>query len=361
MTVKHTGENAYFAASNSTSGFYSYYAEIFDAAHITHVYAVKGGPGTGKSRFLRDVAEAGENAGRRCEYIYCSSDPTSLDGIILSDGRGEGIALLDATAPHVYEPKLPGAREELVNLGAFWSSEGLEERREEIESLNQKKSEAYRRAYRYLAGFGEVTKNRDALVAPYVKHKKLQGFVERLMQAIPHGRGYSATPALMHSVGMRGEVGFDTYFAAASRIYLIEDCRGTAAYLMQYLGELCREWGLSIRISHDPVEYEKIDGVFLRESGIAFAVCPSESCDYSHKTVRMRRFVDIAGMKGSVRTEILAAERMRRATRAAAIDALEKVRELHFRLEDIYMESMDFEAKERFTEAFCAHLFGEEV
>lgn len=359
MTIKHTGENAYFAASNSTSGFCSYYAEIFDAARIGHVYAVKGGPGTGKSRFLRDVAEAGEGHGQRCEYIYCSSDPTSLDGIILTDAEGKSIALLDATAPHVYEPKLPGVREEIVDLGAFWSASELGERREEIESLNRQKSDAYRRAYRYLSGYGEITHNRDALVAPYIKQKKLEAFAERLIMSIPRGKGYTVAPALMHSIGMRGEVGFDTYFAGASRIYLIEDCRGAAGYLMQALGELCREWRLSVRVSHDPVEYEKIDGLFLRESGVAFAVCPRDACKYPHKTVRMRRFIDVGAMK-SVRSELLMAERMRKATRAAAVDALEKVRELHFRLEEIYMASMDFDAKERFTAAFCEKLFGDE-
>ena len=53
MNIKATGKNAYFAASNSTKGFVSYYEEIFQNARIGHVWAIKGGPGTGKSRFLR--------------------------------------------------------------------------------------------------------------------------------------------------------------------------------------------------------------------------------------------------------------------------------------------------------------------
>ena len=84
MTIRSTGENAYFAASNSARGFFSYYDEIFRAARIRHVYAVKGGPGTGKSRFLRDVANRAQACGWQCEYIYCSSDPDSLDGVIVS-------------------------------------------------------------------------------------------------------------------------------------------------------------------------------------------------------------------------------------------------------------------------------------
>ncbi len=356
MTIRSTGEHAYFAASNSTSGFFSYYAEIFDAARIKHVYAIKGGPGTGKNRFLRTVADAASEHRMACEYIYCSSDPTSLDAVILTDGNGESIALLDATAPHVYEPRLPGAREEIINLGDFWNAEQLGEHLEEIDALNRQKSDAYRRAYRFLAGFGEMSRNRDSLVSPAVKTEKLRAFAARLMQGIPDGRQFSAAPALIHSVGMRGEVGFDTYFAEAHKLYLIEDCRGTASILLAELGNLARDKRLSVRISHDPVEAEKIDGIFLRESGTAFAVCRADACAYPYRKIGMRRFVDIARLR-PVRAELNHTERMRRAMREGALDALEKVRVLHFRLEEIYSAAMDFERKEAFTQAFCQRLF----
>lgn len=356
MTIRSTGENAYFAASNSIKGFFSYYDEIFGAARVRRVYAVKGGPGTGKSRFLRDVAEYAQERGWSCEYIYCSSDPASLDGVILSCRRCEGIALLDATAPHVYEPSCPGAREELVNLGAFWDPAVLSSHRTEIEELNRAKKNAYRSAYRYLAGLGEMDAERDAIVLPYVRKKQIEAFAARLMQSIPDGKGYDPAPALMHSVGMRGEVGFDTYFADARRIYVIEDCRGSAGYLMNALGELAREKRLAVRISHDPVEPEVLDGLFLRESGVAFGVCTKDACPLPKKKIRMRRFVDTAAMKRE-RDRLNYAERMRRAMRTGAIEALERVGEIHFRLEQIYSSAMDFARKERFTKSFCETLF----
>ena len=69
VTVRSTGEDAYFAASNSASGFQSYYAACFDNARIGRLYAVKGGPGTGKSRFLREVAACGAGHGWQTEFI----------------------------------------------------------------------------------------------------------------------------------------------------------------------------------------------------------------------------------------------------------------------------------------------------
>jgi len=357
MTIRSTGENAYFAASNSIKGFFSYYDEIFNAARIGRVFAVKGGPGTGKSRFLREVAEYAEDRGWGCEYIYCSSDPASLDAVILSKPFEVSIALLDATAPHVYEPSCPGAREELVNLGTFWNAESLIEKRSLIESLNQGKREAYRSAYRYLAALGEMNAERDAAVFPYVRRDRIRALAARLMREIGDGREFSSSPALMHSVGMRGEVGFDTYFADAKRLYIIEDCRGTARYLMAELGELAQKKRLTVRVSHDPVEPECLDGLFLCESGVAFAVCTGETCEFPKKRVRMRSFVNTSAMKRE-RERLNLAERMRRAMREGAIEALERVSTYHFRLEEIYMSAMDFDAKEKFTKSFCHALFG---
>ncbi|MBQ9797049.1 MAG: hypothetical protein IJW50_04940 [Clostridia bacterium] len=356
MTIRSTGENAYFAASNSVHGFCSYYEELFGAARIKHVYAVKGGPGTGKSRFLRDVADRARGEGWTCEYIYCSSDPDSLDGIILSHAQKNCIALLDATAPHVFEPTCPGAREELLDLGAFWDAARLGAHVEEIERLNLQKKEAYRRAYRYLAGLGEMSANVDSLVAPFVKRNKIVSLAQKLLQDVPDEAEYAPSPALIHSIGMRGEVGFDTYFCEARRLYVVEDCRGVAQYLMAALGEEIQKKRLAVRISHDPVEPHKIDGFFLCKSGIAVAVCRPDTCEFPRKKINARCLLDTWAMK-NVRGEINYAIRMCRAMRGGAIDCLEKVRELHFRLEEIYSSAMDFEAKEVFTQKFCDKIF----
>lgn len=358
MSIKATGENAYFAASNSATGFISYYEEIFRSSRIGHIWAIKGGPGTGKSRFMRDVSDCATERGWECEYIYCSSDPESLDAVILTREGEIGIALLDATAPHLFEPVCPGAWEDMINLGDFWNSDMLVTRRKEIEQLNREKGDAYRRAYRYLSGYGDLRTNRDLLVAPYIHQEKIAAQAQKLLRDLPDGKGYSAQPALVHSVGMRGEVGLDTYFCEAEEIYIVADCHGAAQYLMMELGKIATEKRLEVRISHDPVEAEKIDGLFLCQSGIAFVVCPEQECDYPHHRISMRRFVDTASMK-RVRRELRSINRISRALRGEALDALEKVREVHFRLENIYSEAMDFSAKEAFTKSFCEKLFGE--
>ena len=58
----------YFAASNSSEGFKSYYGEIFERAD--RLYVIKGGPGTGKSSLMKRLADAALRKGYKIEYYY---------------------------------------------------------------------------------------------------------------------------------------------------------------------------------------------------------------------------------------------------------------------------------------------------
>lgn len=355
MTIKSTGEDAYFCASNSAFGFYSYYPQCFDAARIGRVFAIKGGPGTGKSRFMREVAQCAEARGWTCEYVYCSSDADSLDGVILS--RDEAcIALLDATAPHVYEPSQPGLREEIVNLGAFWNSAALRSHAEELKRLSAEKKAAYRMAYRYLAAYEEMSANRDELVLPFLRLDAMESFADRLMWNVARGKSFFAEPALIRSIGMGGKIGLDTYFARAKQIYLVEDCRGSAQYFMRMLYQMMERRRLHIRVSYDPILPERIDGIFLCESNLAFVVGNPEECAYPYKRIGTRRFVSTSAMK-HIKAPLNHAEQMCRAMLGGAVDALERVRAAHFRMEEIYASAMDFSKKEAFTKTFCEKLF----
>ncbi len=355
MLIRTAGEDAYFAASNSAKGFFSYYEACFDSERIGHLYAVKGGPGTGKSRFLREVSARGREKGWRCEYIYCSSDPASLDGVILAkDGRG--IALLDATAPHVYEPRLPGAREDLVNLGVFWDSDALEGERGRIECLQKQKKNAYRRAYHYLASAGELAAARELLVEDCVRRDIIGACAERLCDGIVSDGGFSSEVALMSSIGMSGRVWLDTYFVHAREMTLVEDCRGIGYRLLEALYAIAQERGVRVRVSYDPLIPMQLDAIAFPESGRTFAIAPRRICPKPHRRISARRFLDAKGME-KVGREATALSRAMRSMQNGALRAMEDVRSAHFALEEIYTGAMSFEGKERYTEIFCRELF----
>ena len=212
----------YFAASNSKNGFVSYYADAFGKAE--RVYIIKGGPGTGKSYFMKQVAKAAELAGHETVYIYCSSDPDSLDGIII-DGRS---ALLDGTAPHAVEASLPGARDELIDLGRFWDKNILVASREKIEALAAEKSRSYRRAYSCLRAAGSLLDAACELILPCVLEEKLKRSASRYVNMLADGDEFKISELAVDSIGMRGERRFPTLEERARISFFIKDSFCTA-------------------------------------------------------------------------------------------------------------------------------------
>ena len=111
--MSQTYQIQYFLGANSPQGFYSLYDQLLPPETANAIYIIKGGPGCGKSTLMRQVAAQAAQAGETVEYILCSGDPDSLDGVVLPRLK---VALVDGTAPHVIEPKYPGMVEQYVNV-----------------------------------------------------------------------------------------------------------------------------------------------------------------------------------------------------------------------------------------------------
>jgi hypothetical protein len=134
--------------------------------------------------------------------------------------------------PHSYECSLAGAREELIDLGVFWDSQKLYARREEIEKHSEKKSECYRRAYKYLAACGDVDGVSAALVIGALKQNKMLSAVNRLLLSFEGDELGSVTPAITDSIGMKGRVKLDTYENCAEKLYYVIDCHNSARFFL---------------------------------------------------------------------------------------------------------------------------------
>jgi hypothetical protein len=123
-SIKH-----YFPGGNTSRGFYSFYDYILPQEEAKRIFILKGGPGVGKSSFMKKIGEEMCSRGYEIEYMHCSSDNNSLDGIVIPK---IGVALIDGTAPHIVDPKHPGAIDEIINLGECWDEERIVQNREKI-------------------------------------------------------------------------------------------------------------------------------------------------------------------------------------------------------------------------------------
>ena len=142
----------FFLGANSEEGFFSLYDQLL-GGRLDDLMILKGGPGCGKSTFMRRVGAAMERAGERIVYINCSGDPDSLDAAIFLDRNA---AIVDGTSPHVLEPTYAVASERYVDLTRFYDVDAAKARRAEIIALSDEYRAHYRSAYRILHAMGEV-------------------------------------------------------------------------------------------------------------------------------------------------------------------------------------------------------------
>ena len=339
--------NTYFAAVNSGKGFVSYFSEVFGNGKIKRRYIIKGGPGTGKSSFMRKAAEYAEERGRDVKYFRCSSDPDSLDGITV-DGS---IAMLDGTSPHVYEPRLVGVEDEIINLGQFWDADRLYIRYNDIVALSALKSEAYARAYRFLSAAMSVSEVNSSLTESAVNKEKAQAAARRILRQIKNGEGFELCYGFVNAIGMDGLSHITSLEKTAKKLYFIFDHYGLGWHFLEAVIKGAVEKGLKTQVSYSPLEPHKPDGVYFPDGGIAFVVSDGDAPALA-ANVNMNRFID-SDILDRVKSEYRQNSRLREALLSSAVDALSEAGRYHFELEEIYSSCMDFSAESIYAEEFC--------
>ena len=349
-------QHRYFAASNSSEGFKSYFSDVF--GRVDRLYIIKGGPGTGKSSLMKKTAAVAEARGDRVEYYFCSSDHESLDGVIIF-GENDTVGIVDGTAPHVVEPNCPGAVDEIVNLGEFWNSSILHEQKNEICALNNKKSAAYRRAYSYLRSCGNLRAVTDSLLFKITDMQKLRMAVERLARSLELQDGEMKTiPALTRAIAMTGNVKLDTFEQNSKKLWRVGDFYGVGQWFLDELVKCLNQNNVTARLSFDPINSSHIEGAFLEEIACGFIISKpdgksdDEREDFEgEKFINPKRFVHTENLR-EIRGELRYAARLYQDCLDGALHALSEAKVYHFLLEDVYKHAMHFGALTEFTKEF---------
>ncbi len=364
---------SYFAASNSGRGFVSYFDEIFrercDARLI-----IKGGPGTGKSRMLFELGSFAEGLGARVEYYYCSSDPDSLDGIVARLPDGVTVGAQDGTAPHSEEASLPGARDNIFDLGVFWDSARLQGLKGEIEELNAKKNRAWRQAYRCLDAAGQLKAAALDMARSVIDTERLQKAAARaaadarrraaqteVVSVLPPPPEKSCRAALRTphlSLGMKGTASLRGFYHGARDVFLLSDelLPGAGELFVTAVADHAQGAGTRCRLSPDPLSPELTvafacgESVFTSEKGGAIPA------DADCHRVGMRRFIDPSALRG-VREEYSRLMALSNRAVTQALLAMSSAGREHFALEEIYSSAMDFNAKEQAVHRLCEDFF----
>ena len=108
-----------------------------------------------------------------------------------------------------------------------------------------------------------------------------------------------------------------------------------------------------MKISYDPVDAGRMDGIFFERSRLCIAVSDA-IVEREYKSIDMRELCHIDG-EGMLSVKY--AERVRVSMLDGACDTLEEINKLHFELEKIYIAAMDFKQKEAEQQRLIKEIF----
>lgn len=345
-----TNSTHFFLGANSGRGFQSLFPRFCAPEQYHDLLILKGGPGAGKSTMMKTIGAAMEEEGEAVEYLYCSGDPTSLDGVHFPRLR---TAIVDGTAPHVVEPRYPAAVERYVDLGVCYDVAAAKAHREEIIRYTTACSAAYQQAFRALAAARGMADSAATLAAEGLDRDKLrrrgEGIISRELRG--KGEGRPDQYRFLGSPTCKGVLWrFDTAASLCPKVYQLQDSYDLAAPLLEQIHAAARGRGFYSIICPDPEHIERIHHLLLPELGLAF-VTSREGMRYegsAYRRIRIDAMVPAAHYR-QYRSRLRFTNRMAAALRQEAVEALADAKRSHDALEAVYQPNVDFTKADEIT------------
>lgn len=322
--------DTYFLGANTKRGFSSLYGEF---ARGAYVHRIKGCPGSGKSTLMKRLGTEAEARGYDVEYVLCSGDPQSLDGVYVPQLQ---TAWLDATAPHVSEPSVFGADGDYIDLGRFCRLPLRDADAQRVRELNAAYKREYGRAYALLASAGAL---RDAV--PRLYDGETLRRIDRRMCSVAQRRAGRRTdggePRRRYLSAITCEGVIELYSKLCKPIYILDDTLGLGSYALERLVTAASGRSAALTVCPSALDPDVTEAVVLPD-----AVYLSGSVGVTEgRHVRLDTLIDPETRRRErPALRELARERTRLLSMAQARLAAAKA--LHDELEAVYRPYMDF-------------------
>ena len=349
----------FFLATNSADGFVNGFKNAFDPKDGWKAYLIKGGPGTGKSSFMKSVATSFVNRGEKVSVVPCSSDPDSLDAVILESRK---VVVFDATAPHVMDPVYPGVCEEILNFGEFWNADELKDNKEEIIALTDKNKALHRRASRFISAIGQLKRNemKISLLATDIDKtfKFASRFASRYIKST-EGEGEEKI-IYLSALTPKGEVFYqETIDKLCKEKVVILDEYGTVSNMIfSFIRDYALKSGMKIiTVKNNILPFEQIDHILIPSLSLAFCAgsLGTEIKGENVRKIHASRFMNRELLK-EYTSRIHFGRKLIKELTDGAVATLKEAKEVHDELEAYYIKAMDFTLLNEFCRKFAEKL-----
>ena len=346
-------ETSFFLGANTASGFVSLY-DGFCRGEGDYLRIVKGGPGTGKSGFMRAIGREAARRGLDVEVVRCSGDPQSLDGVYLPS---LSLGWCDGTAPHAAEPGIFGVDSDYVNIGSCCRTPLSPADAARARVLTSAYKGKYARAYALLASAESVEKAFAPQAVGEKEAERAAAALCALVERLPQGDGPRLRRRFAGAVSCEGVIEDRSSFELCKLIYLCEDGCGLGSCALERAGKAALEQGHDVILLLSPADGRSVDGILLQDVSAAFVRAkPRKVYENVHRVPLDRLIGDMETVKER-RLALRAARREGERYLRAACETLREAKALHDELEAVYRPYMDFPALDALTAKEIARVF----
>lgn len=335
-----------FPGANTANGSFNFFENIIQN-DINRIFCLKGGPGVGKSSLMKKVAQEFIDKGYDVELHYCSSDPRSLDAILI---KKLGVVLLDGTAPHIVDPQNPGAVDEIVNLGEFWNVDNLEKSKDEIIEIGKDISASFKRAYKFLKSAEPIYFDIEEKYSNAMDFGKVnlltEEFIENLFNQTSNSGQYKKERHLFGTaITPIGHIDYtDSILSQVKKIYYLEGEIGTGkTTFLTKVYEKAVQKGMDVEVYHYPLIKEKLETIIIKDLDIAITV--SHIFEDKEK-IDLNQFIDKDKLS-KYEEEINFDKKVFNELINYAISNLKKAKAKHDVIEACYVPNMNFNEIEK--------------
>lgn len=339
----------YYAGANSSAGFYSLYDQALQG--LETIYILKGGPGTGKSTFMRKIGLTLMERGLNLEYFHCSSDNQSLDGVVVPELK---LGIVDGTAPHIVEPKYPGVVEQVIDLGEYRNDSYLTQYREQIIKLTDEISQHFQLAYDTFAEAKKIHLKKEDIYKGAMSFSKADEVTDDLLNRIfkdvaSQNRKSHVRNLFFGAATPKGVVNFiDNITSDIDKRFIIKGRPGSGkSTLMKRIGKEAQDLGLDVQYYLCGFDPKSVDMVLI--PSLSVCIVDGTAPHVVDPFIENDEVVDMFALcidpeveKDKRKEELDKLDVSYKTLMVKATNYISEAKRLHDNLEEYYVAAMDF-------------------
>ena len=349
----------YFLGGMTPGGFFTPLKDIVEGSGY-FTYILKGGAGTGKSTLMKKLAE---RFGRteRVTRFYCSSDPESLDAVILHSSKA---VVIDGTSPHTMDPVFPGVCQRIVDLGRYWDVSLLSPERNNIVAACEKNRSFMTGAAYCSKALGSICSDTFCCTENAVNREALEALAGDIAGKLSNGQGRTGKEHI-RQLSVMTRYGYMTMTETLENypeIFLLEDsCFAASHMLIDMTAKRAVNAGFDVKLSPCLLFGQRVwEHLLIEDAGIALVssnALTGLGTDGAERT-DMSRFYDKEKMQPHEK-RLEKDHSLIKELSAASSELMNSAKLVHDETESFYIRAMDFEKLDKVCERLTEEIMSQ--